>query len=130
MTAQIQNHPLRDLVSAGVKWEVRLMTYEEFTAPVQPEGILLASYDTTGEADLAAEEWLAANNGSTLGPVQRRVARDSREDIAAQAEYDQQHGMGLQRGRERYRDTADRAHYYNSWMESFRVNGTPKNFRK
>lgn len=46
--------------------------------------------------------------------------------ITAQATADQRAGVPLMRGRERYQTTAERAAYYNAWLESARVNGVSR----
>lgn len=48
------------------------------------------------------------------------------DGIADQATADQQAGIPVTRGRDRYETTAERSHYMNAWMASMTKNGLPK----
>lgn len=48
------------------------------------------------------------------------------DGIALQASLDQAAGIPVTRGRERYTETAERAHYLNAWMASMKTNGPAK----
>jgi len=55
---------------------------------------------------------------------------DQMEDITTQAVTDQQNGVTVMKGMANLATVAEKAHYKNSWMASFSINGFPKNFNK
>lgn len=50
--------------------------------------------------------------------------------ISAQAAKDQQAGIPVTTGREKYSSVAERAHYANAWLASMAANGPAKGFRR